>query len=61
MRDGAWFRRCDGRSGEESELEDAPNPAGRAECFPNPKCSQPKCPPAWPPPEYPPEECPPEE
>src|SRR5713226_6127172 len=41
------------------KVEDAPNPACRAECFPNPKCSQPKCPPAWLPPECLPEECPP--
>jgi len=30
-----------------SEVEDAPDPACRAACFPNPKCSQPKCPPRW--------------
>src|SRR5229473_1040759 len=53
------FHRCDGKWGEVSEVEDAPTPACRAECFPNPKCSQPKCPPAWLPPECLPEECPP--
>ena len=53
------FHRCDGPWDEVSEVEDAPNPACRAECFPNPKCSHPKCPPAWLPPECLPEECPP--
>jgi len=70
MRAGvAKFHRCDGDWGEVSEVEDAPTPAYRAECFPNPKCSQPKCPPEWlpleclpeecPPPKWPPPECPP--
>jgi hypothetical protein len=40
------FHRCDGRWGEVSEIVGAPDPACRAECFPNPKCSQPKCAPA---------------
>ncbi len=61
--DGMWagvgFHTCDGRWGEGSEVEDAPNPACRAECFPDQKCSQPKAPPAWLPPECLPEECPP--
>jgi hypothetical protein len=61
MRVGVGFHSCDGPWGEVSEVEDAPNPACRAECFPDQKCSQPKCPPAWLPPECPPEECPPPE
>jgi len=62
--DGVWagvgmFHSRDGPWGEVSEGEDAPNPACRAEYFPDQKCSQPKCPPAWLPPECLPEEFPP--
>ncbi len=58
MRARVGFHRCDGGSGEVSEVEDASNPACRAECLPDRKCSHPKCPPAWPPPDCLLEECP---
>ena len=49
MRARVGLHRCDGGWGEvsEVEVEDAPNPACRAECLPDQKCSQPKRPPAW--------------